>query len=145
MSFLPRLVLPDRLTSDEELRTAAASLRANMLLIYTFDTNIHIGGSGSPIDVITIGFLPNKEARVVTTASAVLMDTRNGYVYGTAEGTGRTTQRANAWTEADAVDQSRRRTEAEAFEDLIDAFGTTWAGVLREYHDTTAHAAPSEP
>ncbi|MEX0654406.1 MAG: hypothetical protein WD534_16475 [Phycisphaeraceae bacterium] len=129
-----RLLLPRHLNSDEELRAAAADLRANMLLIYTFDTHIYVGDTDSPIDVLTLGFLPNKKAEVATTASALLLDTRNGYVYGLTEASARTTQRANTWTRRAAVDQSRQRTEAEAFEKLVDAFADTWQGVLSQYH-----------
>ena len=57
----------------------------------------------------------------------------------------RPTQLANTWTVAEEVDQSRRRTEAEALAVLIDALGSTWAGMPREYHDDAPHGTPSEP
>lgn len=139
-----QLVLPERLRDDEDLRTAAASLRANMLLIYTFDTNIYVGDTDSPIDVLTLGFLPNKQARVATTATALLMDTRNGYIYGTAEGNADTTQRANTWTRSEAVDQARRRTEADAFDDLVEAFTVTWTDVVEQYQPAADASSPKE-
>jgi len=128
-----RLLLPRQFHDDKDLRQAAASLHADMVLIYTFDTAIRMGDNTSPLDVVTLGFLPHKRARVTTTASAVLMDTRNGYVYGVAEASARHEQPANTWTTSDAIDQSRRRTEAEAFERLVVELERTWLGVINEY------------
>jgi hypothetical protein len=68
---------------------------------------------------------------VSCTASAVLMDTRNGYVYGVAEGTERQQQLASAWTSQAAIDQTRRRVELAAFKKLGDNLQTTWTGVVK--------------
>ncbi|MFI4862078.1 MAG: hypothetical protein ACIAXF_15535 [Phycisphaerales bacterium JB063] len=130
---LNRLLLASNLRSDAELRTAAARLHADLLLIYTFDTAVFSGDSDSPLDVVTLGFLPGKEARVVTTASAVLMGTHNGYIYATAEATSETSHRANTWTSERKVDEARFATEAEAFGELIDAFVSAWPGVAQHY------------
>lgn len=137
-----RLLLPSELHDDRELRQAAASLHADVLLIYTFDTSIYIGHNTSPVDVVTLGFLPHKQARVTTTASAALLDTRNGYLYGVAEASASHDQPANTWTTEDAVDQSRRRTEAEAFNKLVGELEKTWTGVLHEY--AVPPAGPNE-
>ena len=140
-----RLLLPRRLESDKELRQAAATLHADVLLIYTFDTQISHGDTSSPVDVVTLGFLPHKQVNVVTTVSAALMDTRNGYVYGLADGTAKHRQYANTWTSEKAVDQSRLKTEREAFETMLDEFTRTWKGVVETYAATgprqTAQAA----
>ena len=134
-----RLLLPQTLDSDKELREAAAMLHADILRIYTLDTDFHIGDNGSPIDVVTLGFLPHKEAHVVTTASAALLDTRNGYVYGVAEGTGRHSQPANTWTSEAATDEARQKAEAAAMAELAGALEQTWRGVVKQY------AAAAEP
>lgn len=143
VATLTRLLLTERLDSDRELRRAAASLHADMLLIYTLDTDFEIEGHAEPLTVLTLGTLPNQEARVVTTASAVLLDTRNGYVYGALEATEKHTQMANAWTSGEAIDQSRRKTERGAFEKLLSQFEQTWAGVIAEY--AKPHASPPHP
>ncbi|MEM9416444.1 MAG: hypothetical protein AAGA29_13360 [Planctomycetota bacterium] len=130
---LNRLVLASNLRSDRELRTAAARLHADLLLIYTFDTAVFSGDSDSPLDVVTLGFLPGKEARVVTTASAVLMGTHNGYIYATAEATAETSHRANTWTNERKVDEARHATEGEAFGELVDSFVQVWPSVLEHY------------
>jgi hypothetical protein len=137
---LTRLLLPERLDSDRELRRAAAALRADVLLIYTLDTDFEIEGHAEPLTVLTLGALPNQEARVITTASAVLLDTRNGYVYGALEATEKHAQLANAWTSGEAIDQSRRKTERGAFEKLLGQFEQTWSGVIAQY--AKPHASP---
>ena len=131
-----RLLLPQELKSDRQLRSAAAALHADMLLVYTFDTNIYWGDLTSPIDVITFGFLPHSKVKVVTTVSAALLDTRNGYVYGLAEGTAEDQKLANTWTSAWAADQSRLKTEREAFAQMLDEFTRTWKGVVETYAST---------
>ena len=116
---LNRLLLPEKLESDMDLRRAAATLHADMILIYTFNTDFFIDDALRPLTVVTLGLSPNKLVRVSTTASAVLLDVRTGYVYGACESTARRKQLASAWTSRDAVDRSRRKTEREAFEQLL--------------------------
>lgn len=127
---ISRLVLSGSLNSDMELRQAAASLHADFLLIYTLDTTFTIDDKASPLTVLTLGLSPNQQARVLTTASAVLMDTRNGYIYGVAESTESKSQLASAWTSENAVDETRRRAESEAFEKLVGELERTWIGVI---------------
>ena len=134
---MSRLLLPQDLKSDRELRRAAASLHADMLLIYTFDTNIHWGDVGSPLDVVTLGFLPHEKVKVTTTVSAALLDTRNGYIYGLAEGTATHKKFANTWTSEQAVDESRLAADREAFESMLDEFTRTWKGVVETYAATS--------
>src|SRR5258706_577198 len=82
---------------------------ADMLLVYAVDTTFRGQDNAAPLSVITLGLSPNQQAQVVCTASAVLMDTRNGYIYGVAEATDRGTQLTSAWTSGSAVDQARTR------------------------------------
>jgi len=131
-----RLLLPAELHSDLELRQAAAALHADMLLIYTLDTTFKVEDVAAPLTVVTLGLSPNQQARVVTTASAVLLDTRNGYLYGMAEATERDNQLASGWTSQAAVDQTRRRVEAKAFQKLVKNLQVTWAGVVRNLQGT---------
>ena len=129
---------PD-LRSDVELRQAAAQLQADMLLIYTIDTAFYVRDMATPLTVISLGLSPNKEARITTTASAVLLDTRTGYIYGSAEATDRSDRLANAWTSDDAVDMSRLKTESAAFDKLVIDLQKMWPGVVKRY------ALPSAP
>src|SRR5579862_2610214 len=73
---LNRLVLPNQLNSDLELRQAAAALHADMVLIYTIETGFQVEDHLSPLSIVTLGLSPNQTAQIVTTATAVLMDTR---------------------------------------------------------------------
>jgi hypothetical protein len=128
-----RLLLPTNLESDRELREAAARMHADVLLVYTLDTTFLVEDKAAPLTVVTLGLSPNQQAKVVCTASALLMDTRNGYLYGIAEATDRQDQLASAWTSSAAVDQTRRRTESKAFSKLVSELEKTWAGVVQTY------------
>jgi hypothetical protein len=127
-----RLLLPSQLNSDRELRTAAAQLQCDVLLVYTFDTTFHDRDLASPISVITLGLSPTQATHVVTTASAVLLDTRNGYVYGVAEASAKRNGIATAWNTQSAIDGDRQKAEAEAFTKLTGEIETMWKGVVRE-------------
>lgn len=132
LAAINRLLLPQEMHSDLELRQAAAALHADMVLIYTLDTSFSVQDVAAPLSVVTLGLSPNQVAHVTCTASAVLLDTRNGYVYGIAEATDHQDQLASAWTSEAAVDQTRRRVESKAFAKLGDQFQQTWAGVIHE-------------
>lgn len=127
---ISRLLLPEEMHSDLELRQAAAALHADMVLIYTLDTSFRVQDVAAPLSVITLGLSPNQVAHVTCTASAVLIDTRNGYVYGIGEATEQQDQLASAWTSDVAVDQTRRRVEGKAFAKLASELEQTWAGVV---------------
>ena len=127
-----RLLLPAQLNSEKDLRSAAAQLQADMLLVYTFDTTFHDRDVAKPLSVITLGLSPTQATRVVTTASAVLLDTRNGYVYGVAESSARKSGVATAWNTESAIDADRQKTEREAFDKLVAQIESMWTGVVSE-------------
>jgi hypothetical protein len=129
---LNRLVIHG-IEKEEDLRQAAARVQADMTLIYTFDTKFGVESTIPALGVITLGLFPNDEARVTSTASAALIDTRTGFIYALAEATADTRQIANAWTSKDAVDQSRRRAEREAFEGLVSELTKAWKQVAETY------------
>lgn len=128
-----RLMLPTTLNTDQPLRQAAARLGADMLLIYTIDTTFRTEDEAKPLTVVTLGLSPNRVVFVNTTASALLLDTRNGYIYGTAEASESEKQLTNAWQNDEAADQSRRRAETAAFEKLVGEIEKTWTGVVANY------------
>jgi len=138
VALLKRVVLDQDLNSDLELRHAAAKLHADLLLFYTFDTTFTTETTLRPLSVISLGLVPNKNAKVACTASAVLMDVRNGYIYAIVEASADDHQLANAWTSQDAIDQVRKRVEREALEKLITTFKEEWRDVLREYDHKVA-------
>lgn len=128
-----RLQLPNELKTDLELRQAAAGLHADILLVYTLDTTFNVEDNLQPLSVLTLGLSPNQHARVLCTASAVLIDTRNGFLYGTVEATESGSQLTSAWTSTAAVDDTRKRTESAAFEKLVGQLETTWGNIVRTY------------
>jgi hypothetical protein len=133
------MLLPGQLTSARDLRQTAATLKADLLLVYTLETGFNIENTDvGPLAVISLGFLPTKNARVTSTASAALFDVRTGFVYGVAEASAVEAQRATFWSSADAVDSARRKAESEAFRKLAREIEKLWHGVLR----THARALP---
>jgi hypothetical protein len=55
------LLLPSSLQSDRELREAAARLKADMVLLYTFDTSFHDNDASVALSVVTLGLSPRDE------------------------------------------------------------------------------------
>lgn len=137
-----RLLFDSRsLDSDLELRHAAALLHADVLLIYTLDTTFYVDDPAIPLSVISLGLSPNRCVRATTTASGVFMGTHNGYIYGVAETTAHNDRITSAWTDSNAIDVARRRTETEAFEKLIEELEKTWVQVIRQYAGNTTASA----
>ncbi|MHC4170865.1 MAG: YqkE family protein [Planctomycetota bacterium] len=131
---LGRALIPPKLDSHRQLRHSAAQLHADLLLVYTLDTAFRIKDHDiGPLGVITLGFLPNHEARITTTASAVLFDVRTAYVYGLVEATEYEEQMASAWTANKAVEEARKRAERKAFEELLNELSLMWKDVVEQY------------
>lgn len=128
-----RLLLPSNLTSDKQLRAAAAAVHADMMLIYTVDTTFKTEESLEPLGFVTLGLFPNQTARVNSTTSAILIDTRNGYTYAAAEASAKHSALTNAWSNKSTVDRSRRKTERESFEKLLQNFIQTWPNLVQAY------------
>lgn len=139
VAALNRMVLPEELESDKDIRVGAASVKADLLLAYTVDTRFRVDDVDvGPLGLITLGFIPNRFAKVRTTASAAIFDVRTGYVYGLAEAGAETEQIASVWSDRDAVDDCRVKTEREAFTKLIDQLERTWSDILHEHGRVTA-------
>ena len=131
---LNRLLLPPRLNTIRDLRVAAAQVRADILLVYSLDTSFQIGPQKyPPLTAISLGFLPNQEASVTTTASAVFFDVRTEFVYGFAEATAREAENASVWSSSEIVDRLRKKTERDAFDRLINELEKTWNTVLERF------------
>jgi hypothetical protein len=137
-----RLELPENLTSADDLRAAAAQLHADMLLIYTFDDDFNDQDLAAFMTILTIGISPNKSLTVTSTASAVLMDVRNGYIYGGAEATEKKNVIVNCWGEDAAAESVRQQVEGKAFAKLCGEFQKTWGQVVQQY-TTPASTKPT--
>lgn len=131
---LNRILLPANLDSIKSLREASARLKADILLIYTFDTSFHAGEQKfAPLNVISLGFLKNKEVTVTTTVSAAFFDVRTEYLFGLSEATVRESKDASIWSTSDAVDDMRLLTERAAFQKLLPEIEKTWGGIISQY------------
>lgn len=139
---LSRVLLPAELNTIRDLRTAAAQLRADVILLYTLDTSfrtdtLRIG----PLQTVSLGFFPNKNAHVSTTCAAVFIDVRTGFVYGIAEATATEEQRSGFWNTRDAIEAARVTAERGAFAAALSEIEKTWGAIFAEYTSGSAVAA----
>jgi hypothetical protein len=128
-----RMLLPERLEGDTEIRSAASRLQADLVFLYTFDTSFFDTDMAKPLTVITLGLSPTRKISAVTTCSALLIDTRSGYIYSAYEVTERAETISTSWGSSDTADEARRNNEREAFKKLIDEFTTSWPRVLERH------------
>lgn len=142
---LNRLVVPGEIRSEEDLRNAAAQVQADILLIYTFDTEFWTETTVPHLGTITLGLFPNERAKVSSTASSAFIDVRTGFIYGLSEVTHTNSRIANAWTSREAMDQTRREVEAEAFSRLTQDWEKTWAGIAARFGPGSATQNVSAP
>jgi len=113
------------------LRERAASLRADVVLLYTLDTRFDVDQVNfGPLGVVTLGFVPNRSAVVRSTASAAFIDGRSGFCYDTCEASAKDDQLANHWTTDQAIDDCRRRVEREAFEAMPTRCSEVWTAFV---------------
>lgn len=131
---MSRLLIPARLNSIDDLRTASAGLRADVLVVFTLDTSFRVDGkSMGPLSVISLGLMRDRETVVTTTASALFIDVRTGFVYGVAEASADERQVTNAWNTPNAADQGRLKTERKAFDGLLGELERTWTSIVAEH------------
>ena len=131
---LNRILLPSNLDSIKSLREASARLKADILLIYTFDTSFHAGEQKfAPLNVISLGFLKNKHVTVTTTVSAAFFDVRTEYLFGLSEATSKESKNASVWSTSSAVDDLRISTEKDAFQKLLPEIEKTWLNIVSQY------------
>jgi hypothetical protein len=127
---LSRLLIPHKLESDRELREAAARLKADMLLLYTFDTSFHENDASVTLKVVSLGLSPTRKLFVHVTASALLIDTRTGFIYGAFEANERRNLTTNAWESQESADRARQDAERAAFKGLAREFERNWPAVV---------------
>jgi len=90
--------------------------------------------------VITLGLSPTRRISVTTTASALLLDTRTGFIYAAYEVTERANTLATSWGSRESADQIRQETESNAFAKLADIFVADWPTLLDRYRPHPAGA-----
>ena len=128
-----RLLLPEKLDSLDDLRLAAAKLQAGVLVIYTIDTEFHVRGRGyAPLSLISLGLVPDRDAHIAATASALFVDVRSGFTYGGAETTAQLGALTNVWGQRDTIDRKRLEAERQAFSRLCDEAAISWQGIVAQ-------------
>lgn len=138
---LNRMLLPARLEGDREIREAASRLQADLVFLYTFDTTFFETDAAKPLSVITLGLSPTRKITALTTVSALLLDTRTGYIYSAYEVTEREATLSTSWGSRDTADETRRQAERRAFGKLVDELVTSWPKLLQR-HEKTATQLP---
>jgi len=133
ITSINRMLLPQKLEGDKELREAAARLQADLLFVYTFDTAFFETDLAKPLTVISLGLSPTRKVYVATTLSALLIDTRTGYVYSTYETTKKAETLSTSWGSSNAADEARRENERQAFEQLVGEFANAWPRLLERH------------
>ena len=133
LGTLNRMLLPAQIRSEDDVRAAVSKIQGDLTLVYTFDTAFYDHDISKPLSVITLGLSPTRNIRDVTTASALLVDTRTGFIYSTYEVTEKRSTVATSWGSADSADEVRRTTEKAAFRKLIDEFIEKWPLILAKY------------
>jgi hypothetical protein len=127
---ISRLLLPQTFQSFQELREVAAKLNADMLLVYTFDTSFHDNDASKALDVITLGLASTSRVFVRVAASALLIDTRTGFIHAALEANEKREVTANAWESRKAADRARQDAERTAFKALIGEFEKNWSRIV---------------
>jgi len=134
VGLLSRVLVPRELNSALDIRTAAAQLHGDVVLLYTLDTafrtdTLRIG----PLQAVSMGFFPNKKAHVTSTCSAAFIDVRTGYVYGVAEWSATEEQRSNHWNTQAAIEEARVVAEREAFAGVLAEAESVWGSIVAQY------------
>ena len=130
VTSISTLLLPSDLNSDKELREAGARLKADMLLLYTFDTSFHENDKSVALAAITLGLSPTRKVSVHVTASALLMDTRTGFIYAAFETNEKRQLNSNVWESRESADRARQEAEKAAFKALVGEFEKNWPKVI---------------
>jgi len=130
---LNRLVIGERCRTNKDLRAAAARLHADLLLVYTINTEWAIDNDAEPLDAITFGFSKYKNVTVTSTATALLLGTHNGYIYATAEVARDKRYKDNAWRNSEQIEEAKETLEQQAFDGLVESFVKAWPGVVDAY------------
>lgn len=120
---LNRLLLPKSLNSDLDLRQAAAKLQADAILLYTVATEFRDDDLVPPLTVLSLSLLSTSRYRIQSTASAILMDTKTGYIYGALE---EASDKQGVSFIFDGSDEARKKAERSAFDKLLASFDPFW-------------------
>lgn len=130
---ISNILLSGNPSQPDALRQAASTLKADLLFVYSVNTELREQDWSSPLSVVTFGMAPTVTVKVITTVSGALIDPDTGYLYGVVESTEKKEQKAAYMTVCNAWDQCREVTEQKAMEKMTDQLRDLWQGVQKEY------------
>lgn len=125
-----------------DLRRMAAQLQADLTVIYTVNTAFRSEDEAPLLTAVSLGLIPTRVDSITSTATAVMIDTRTGYLYGTAEATERRDRRTGLAYDDGSIDQTRLAIERAAFAKLLGEFEHMGA-LVAERHMHREDAAPA--
>ena len=131
---LNRLLLPSNFSSDLDIREAAAKLQTDAILIYTFDTVVESNQAIPPLTLLSLGILTNTKYKITSSASAILLDTKTGFVYGAIEESSTRSGVAVPVVNPGSMDAARRQSEREAFDKLLVSFEPFWNRIYKRFN-----------
>ena len=86
------------------------------------------------LNVVTLGLSPTRAVFVRVAASALLIDTRTGFIYAAFEANEKRKVTSNAWESRETADRARRDAEKTAFKTLVGDFEKNWPEVIERAH-----------
>jgi mannose/cellobiose epimerase-like protein (N-acyl-D-glucosamine 2-epimerase family) len=81
------------------------------------------------MQLVSLGFFPNKKAKVSSTCAVAFVDTRTGFIYGVAERTSNEDQRSDVWNKEEAIEKARARAERAAFTQVLGDVEKLWGQI----------------
>lgn len=139
---LNKLVLPDSVSSEADLRKAAAEVGADVLIVYTLDTQFFVPNRVEYGQAVKLPLITDPAANVQTTASGVLVDVRSGRIMGQAQGSGRAFVNAGSADGGSVIDRSRRNAERAAFKAMTDEVAQRWTLIIERGYAPAGAATP---
>jgi hypothetical protein len=135
-----RTAIAGELIGGDELRRIGAELQADLVLAYTLDTLFQSNKGGPPLQSVPLAASTTRVAAIESTASAIVLDTRTGFVYGRASASETQAAPISPWWKETAIDEFRRGVERAAFHALIARLEETWSTLV-----PAAASAPAAP
>ena len=84
--------------------------------------------------MITLGLSPTRKVFVHVMASALVLDTRTGFIYAALEANEKRQVLSNAWESGQSADRARLDAEKAAFKSLVGEFEKSWPQIVERAH-----------
>lgn len=130
---LNRLLLGGEERSSGDLRSTARDLGADMVLLYCLESTSDDHDALPPITVASLGLVPTRRYSVSAVSSAVFLDARSGFVYGTIEKAAERRGLLGAWSRQASLEAARRKAERAALEKLVPGVDELWRDIYARY------------